>query len=253
MKHANKELDPSSSPEFKEEKLAKVARHKSPTQQVAGSIYSTMAANANASLEETLHAAPNWALKFAQWLSNKVDYLQKEVSSLHLAANFSSETAERAEKLATENRSQINQLTLKFNTLQAEADKLHNRIVNMEAQSRRDNLLFYGLKEKIGETENDLRVWMTGLLTDPFGFTNAEDMKIERIHRKGPIGNPRYRRQNRPVIVKWHSFQTRQLIWESRKKLKNTDIFMAEDYPREIEEKRQRLTPVMKAALWTNC
>ena len=189
-----------------------------------------MAENTPVNIEEALQGAPDWALKFGLWLSNKVDLLQKEVSTIHAATVYSSETVEKVEKVALENKAEIDLLKAKCELLQVENNKLSDRIINIEAQSRRENLLIYGVKENMNETEQELRLWLKDFLINTLGFSDTDNMKVERIHHKGP----KMARYDRPVIVKWHSFKTRQAVWEQRKNLKNTTLFLAEDFPKEI-------------------
>lgn len=130
--------------------------------------------------------------------------------------------------------------------------KMKEKTINLEAQSRRDNLIFHGLKAK-GKTENDnqCREVVYDFLVCDLKILDARDrIKISRAHRvKGPLKN-----DNLPMIVKFHYYPDRVEVWEKRFVLKNTmsNIWMAEDFPREIENERDILRPFFKRALKLN-
>lgn len=50
------------------------------------------------------------------------------------------------------------------------------------------------------------------------------------------------------MIFKLHWFGDRQQIWQAKAKLKGTSFFIKEDFPKEINERRKPLFPIMYAA-----
>jgi ribA/ribD-fused uncharacterized protein len=50
------------------------------------------------------------------------------------------------------------------------------------------------------------------------------------------------------IIVRFLSFPERQIVWQARYKLKNTGLSLSEDFPPEINARRQALYPILKAA-----
>ena len=56
------------------------------------------------------------------------------------------------------------------------------------------------------------------------------------------------RGKNRGIIFKLHNYRDKVRIWDSRSKLKGSSIWLAENFPAEIEQRRQILTPILKAA-----
>ena len=53
----------------------------------------------------------------------------------------------------------------------------------------------------------------------------------------------------RPIIVNFAFSKDRDLVWENRLNLKKSKIWIAEDCPPEIEEKRKLFYPILRAAL----
>ena len=75
---------------------------------------------------------------------------------------------------------------------------------------------------------------------------------IERVHR---VGKPSTatddihgRQRPRPLMVKFLRIKTRDTILSKSKMLKGSNIFINEDYPDSVRQKRKELLPKMKAA-----
>ena len=69
-----------------------------------------------------------------------------------------------------------------------------------------------------------------------------------RVHRIGPKPKSRSAKP-RKIIAKFHWFKDRELVWAARKQIPKTrGIFISEDWPAEIEQKRRILDPVAKEA-----
>ena len=68
---------------------------------------------------------------------------------------------------------------------------------------------------------------------------------IVRAHRNppGPIVSGR----NRPIIIKVHHFEDRQLIWNNRNSV-TQGTYLTEDFPREIVSRRRKMTPYLSLA-----
>ena len=58
----------------------------------------------------------------------------------------------------------------------------------------------------------------------------------------------RVTKRPRKVIVKFQFYPDRETVWSKRKLLKSSNIWMSEDFPKEIENRRQVLMPILKAA-----
>ena len=97
--------------------------------------------------------------------------------------------------------------------------RLEQRIDNLEDHSRRDNLLFYGFPEYLGEncTLRIKEVICNKILNDS---VHAKDIKFVRAHRLG-----KYNGRNakpRPIIVKFREYNERMDVFMSKKKLRGT-------------------------------
>ena len=105
--------------------------------------------------------------------------------------------------------------------------------LRMEAHSRSNSLKFVGIKESSNEiTEEKVRTYLNKMAASP-------DVDMVACHRYGPRG-----RGPRPIMVKFLRHQDRVDIWNKRRALKGTDIFIKEDFPPVIESRRVLLMPV---------
>ena len=119
---------------------------------------------------------------------------------------------------------------------------LEGQMIDQEARSRRNNLLFFGVQEKEGEQctaeikkiiQNDLKL-------------NPADMLIQRAHRlgapksKNTIGQSSNR--PRPIIVNFSSYNEKEEIRAARHKLRRP-LGISEDFPLPIRKARDSLVP----------
>ena len=111
-------------------------------------------------------------------------------------------------------------------------------------QFRRINLVFSGISEDIGETTEHIEVKLRNVLETKMKITNAQGMEFQRCHRigRGQKGI------SRDIIVRRLRYQDKVKIWDSRFNLKNTDICVKEDFPVEIDKRRQLLYPIWREA-----
>ena len=123
--------------------------------------------------------------------------------------------------------------------------ELEWRLVDQEARSRRNNLLFFGAAEKSGEQCADVIRDIVGkeLKLDPAGLS------IQRAHRLGAprpsnaVGQSTSR--PRPIIVNFSNFNDRERIWSVRHKLRRP-LGISEDFPLEVRKARDSLIPELK-------
>ncbi len=72
-------------------------------------------------------------------------------------------------------------------TLKQSYSKTENRVIRMESQSRRNNLLIDGIAEKENESAKDCLDSVYNILQNKLQIANAKNIKIVRCHRRPPI------------------------------------------------------------------
>ena len=140
----------------------------------------------------------------------------------------------------------VNELKIQIHMLMNEQKVMREQNLKAETQSRRDNLVIYGIQETPAETDNMCLQKVYEILEEKMEISDAKSIKIVRCHRLGrKIPNSR---QPRPIIFKLHWFGDRQNIWGAKQKLKGSNLFLAENFPAEIERRRRILAPIMQEA-----
>lgn len=113
---------------------------------------------------------------------------------------------------------------------------LENKIDQLENQSRRSNLIVYGLAEAENETSETLEHQVNNEIIKNI-LELKEPIAIERIHR---LGRPE-EGKIRPVIFKLLDWRDKSLILKNGFKLKDTVLSIGEDFSRRIREVRKNL------------
>ena len=80
---------------------------------------------------------------------------------------------------------------------------LKNRVIDLQARSMRDNLIFYNINEMKDENPTDI---VHGILENQLGFENAKDtVKIDRAHRLGRPNPALFTTRPRAIVCKFQS------------------------------------------------
>ena len=133
--------------------------------------------------------------------------------------------------------------------LRVEHDELYRRHIKLESHSRRDNIKFFGVKEKSHEsnddTEEELRNFLRSTLKIP--PSDEEQINFERVHRINTRVSDN--KNPRPIIAKVSQYQDKNFIKSFIKNLpKGSKYGISDDYPKEIDVIRKKLYPVLKTA-----
>ncbi|KAL9965225.1 hypothetical protein ACROYT_G028996 [Oculina patagonica] len=135
--------------------------------------------------------------------------------------------------------------------MEKDINELRRRHVKLECHSRRGNLKFYGVKEQVNESNNDtetvLREFMRTKLKIP--PSDEEQIQFDRVHRISSRKRDGRSSGPRPIIVKPSVYQDKNFIKSFIKNLpKGTNIGISDDFPKEVDEIRKSLYPILKAS-----
>ena len=152
-------------------------------------------------------------------LTRTVEFVSKKLS----------ETNEELESVKKDNA----ELRLSQEQLKQQVKNLKNEVVNLEAQSRRGNLVFDGFEEGEGETWEKSEEILLNFLNEHMGPVFPDGLTFDRVHRshqKSREGKPRQ------IVAKFTFFKQRDLVWKNRFKLKGTNVWTSEDFPKSVKK-----------------
>ena len=102
------------------------------------------------------------------------------------------------------------------------------KIVDLDDQSRKNNLSIDGISEKENETWDECEQEVQSLIQDKLGI--AENIVIERAHRIKKKGNSDNPGKNRTIVCRFPNCKDKTNILKNAKKLKRKNIFINEDF-----------------------
>ena len=107
---------------------------------------------------------------------------------------------------------------------------LEDRSIDQEARSRRNNMMFYGVRE---EDREDCVMVIKKILKES---CNIKELVIERAHRTGGSseGNPR------PIIAKFLDFNAKMLVKKAKQRLPK-NVRVGDDLPLAVREAQKEL------------
>ena len=116
---------------------------------------------------------------------------------------------------------------------------LQDRQRIQEDRSRRNNIRVDGIRESQNESWDETEGKMKQILTS-HGI-DIHNIAIERAHRigKSKDGKPR------TIVAKFLHFKDKQYVMYNAKKLKNTELFINDDFSKETNDIRKKLSQEM--------
>lgn len=124
---------------------------------------------------------------------------------------------------------------------------LEYKSIDLEARSRRNNLLFHGIPEVVNEDSVSI---IKEFLSTKLKLPSIIDIHIQRAHRLGRMqynrGGRGFRPRHRPIIVALRDDQDVDEILSNANRLTGTPFGINRDYPPEIVQARKDLYPMMK-------
>lgn len=121
--------------------------------------------------------------------------------------------------------------------LKTRVSNLEQRISILEKEKRKKNLVFFGIEEK-GKKELELVDFVKEILED--SGTHIDSQEISNIHRIGTNSE-----KNRPIIISLTTSWKKHLILKNKRNLPK-NVFVNEDYPKEVLETRKQLKPQLE-------
>ncbi|XP_041664790.1 histone-lysine N-methyltransferase PRDM9-like isoform X1 [Cheilinus undulatus] len=182
--------------------------------------------------------------------NNRIDGIMREIQDLSNSLQYSRKDIEEIKEANDGDKKafkDLEQLIKQLDSIPNQSDRLLERLDYLESQSRRNNIIIDGIsldhaEETWAETESKVRELLTTKLK-----LEANSIHIEQAHRRGKFREEA--EKPRSIVVKLLSFKEKTLIMEkARAHLKNTSVYINEDFSEKLRKKRAELLPAMKEA-----
>lgn len=150
------------------------------------------------------------------------------------------------DKLLKEERDRVNQLQRECDQLKS----INEDVVDLQARSMRDNLLFFGFAEPPSaeerRSENCTQTFHKYCEKELNIPDASSAIKIERAHRIGRYDSSK----PRPIVVKFNHYPDKLLVKQKCSDLQRnsetrSQIRVSEQFPKLIQDKRRQLIPVL--------
>ena len=133
----------------------------------------------------------------------------------------------------------LNKLEKELSVVKKQCNDLNERCIQMDSYNRRKNLIFGGIAESSPENvEEKLRHVITNILK-----VDCSNYHFETVRRLGKKETDK----TRPIQAIFEFAANKRAVFCARKGLNhNSKIWITEDFPQEIQDRRRILKPILK-------
>ena len=175
--------------------------------------------------QETMLACFNNTVKN---LSDKVDSIMCDVQELKTSLNFMGvdqrEALNKINADVTIMKKDLSNTQL-LNSNDRNMVKQHSeKLVDLEDRSRRSNLRIDGLRENEKETWEETEIKVKHLFRNELGIT--EEVEVDRAHRVGRKEEGKVR----TIVLRCHNYKMKEEIKRAAPRLKDTGIYINDDF-----------------------
>lgn len=132
----------------------------------------------------------------------------------------------------------INTLTKENTVLKSKISKIEQKLNILEKEKRKYNLILFGIEEN-EKSKTELVDNVKDIIIE--SGTHLDSQEISNIYRIGK----KYNNKNRPIVVSLTSTWKKQIIQKNKAELPQ-GIYIKEDFPKEVLEKRKQLQPQLE-------
>ena len=179
-------------------------------------------------------------------IQNDVRDIKTKLKNAETQSQNAVKIAEKLETQVADMDNSLRSLKSKYEVLNNKHELLSEKYIQLEAYTRRENLIFKGITYTEKE---DCTAKIKRVLTEVLHMNAdiVEKMMFQRCHRLGNNSNSKSK-DPPPIICKFVWYEDRQQVWKAKSKLKDSSLTISEDYPKEIADRRRILYPIMKRA-----
>ena len=183
---------------------------------------------------ENHHSAQGLHEGATAWIDQNITELQKHFNTENIALR----------KITTELTQKVTFQQDMLDYLGAKCKATTDRLIKLESYSMRENIIISGLDEEERETEDNLYDTLMELFSTDMSL-DMSNIHIVRCHR---LAKGAKKTGPRDVIVRFSTHNGKTTVLYSAHKLKgrNKPLYINEQFPKEIEQKRRILRPILK-------
>lgn len=167
--------------------------------------------------------------------------VDEDIYELKKSCQYVHDCVEELEQNDKKNKDMFKQITDKVSKLEEENKKISEAVVDLRARLMRNNLIFYSIDESKDNEEDNCMEKVQDVI-EKVGVEMYR-VNIEQAYR---IGKRNSKPGPRPIVARFLRYQDKEEIRKSAYKLKGSKIGISEQFPKEIEEKRKLLYPILK-------
>ena len=169
-------------------------------------------------------------------LEQELKDVKDSITFIHAEVKYIKKESEQLKKSKGETKKRIENLEQLNSTL-------NSRVIDLQARSMRDNLIFYNIKESDREDTTEI---IKDIIENTLGIENAKSIKIDRSQRMGKKQAKRTTKQLAIVVAKFNYFLDKEQVLANARKFKGTGMAVLEQFPEEIAKERKRPYPEMQ-------
>ena len=197
---------------------------------------------------------PDWVQAFMMRFDNRFDRLDRMESRLVKKIDRKCGANKKEIK---KNADSIEDMKLEISGMRNDMKKLQvaqkgveRKVLVHEQRALKDTLVFDGIPEDEGESTQDIIDKVSEKIATSTGH-QLLDNSVVKCYRVGRITKPEDRDpaatpRPRSVLLKFAQMRERENVWGDRLKYKNTNVYLNEQFPREIENRRRELYPILR-------
>ena len=192
-----------------------------------------------------------------QNLESKVEGMEGQLKNCEKACEFLGKQYEDQKNELKAAKSNISSLQKRCNDLEdtckdyeMKASKTHKKLLDLESRNMRENLVFHGLPENVGENcETVVKEFCVEKLK--LTATEVQAIVFDRVHRIGRADKVKPG-AIRPIVAKFHRYGEREKVREIgfglKDTLKSENMAVRPQLPSEVLENRKPLYPAFEKA-----
>lgn len=179
-------------------------------------------------------------------INNKLkilELLHADIKDLKASLEFSQSQIDTLVLENSELKRNVTNLSTQITHLTNENKIMKEQILDLQCRSMRDNLIFSGIPLPTATPDNPekaIQDFMQSSLKIPPETVNR--ITFHRVHRL----NSKDSKKPPPIIAKFEHYKHKELVKSKGKELKGTSFGLNDQFPKEIQERRRALLPIMK-------